>query len=431
MSSNNSRHTVAAYPFSKREDGGVSDEKQKQQQQQQQHEMDAETGLRQLKAELDSIPDNMKASFVHAQHVAPDLVCDQHLSRFLYAEGYDVKLAARRVVNYWKHRNKVFGEDYTFPLTLSGAMKSHIQSLYDGFLNLLPLKDNFGRAIIFSDPIKLAPARFDNQVRVWWYLVHVAMNDDVALRNGFIIISNARSTTLNNFDAKTTAAICTSGDRFFPIRWRQTHCCHTNPVFPLVAAMVKSVLSKEQRETFVLHNGTCEQVLESFREEGIPKECLPTDLGGSIIVSPERFVRERLTVEGCFKSEESDNASQLCVRSTENAMGSTVDSGMQVPEKKPIDHMKTAKKKASNATKQSVQPGRPGDPRMNAAVQAKLEDPDLPLLEALAAGGFVFEDINKPGVKSSEVRDKDGVTVYQRRNQLLRRLRKERKRAQI
>ena len=113
-------------------------------------------------------------------------------------------------------------------------------------------------------------------------------------------------------------------------------------------------------------------------------------------------------------------------------MGSTVDVVMQVPEKKPFDHtLKTAKKKASTATKQSVQPGRPGDPRMNAAVQAKLEDPDLPLLEALAAGGFVFEDINKPGVKSSEVRDKDGVTVYQRRNQLLRRLRKERKRSQI
>lgn len=98
MSSNNSRHTVAAYPFSKREDDGVSDEKQKQQQQQQQHEMDAETGLRQLKAELDSIPDNMKASFVHAQHVAPDLVCDQHLSRFLYAEGYDVKVSE----TFWK-----------------------------------------------------------------------------------------------------------------------------------------------------------------------------------------------------------------------------------------------------------------------------------------------------------------------------------------
>ncbi len=315
------------------------------------------------------------------------------------------------------------------PLTLSGAMKSHMQSLNDGFLNLLPLKDNFGRAIIFTNPIKLSPARFDNQVRIWWYLVHAAMEDDAALKNGFIIISNARNTSLNNFDAKMTAAICTSGDRYFPIRWRQTHCCHTNPVFPLVAAMVKSILSEEQRETFVLHNGTVEQVLESFRAKGIPKECLPTDLGGSIVVSPEMFVRERLAIEGCSKSE-SYCASQLSIACAENTM---VDAAMQMkaPKKKTDDHITMAKNKASTASKQSVHPGRPGDPRMNAAVQAKLEDPDLPLLEALAAGGFVFEDINKAGVKSSEAKDKDGVTVYQRRNQLLRRLRKERKRTNI
>lgn len=395
----------------------MSDE---QAQRQTHREMDAERGLHLLKVELENMPDNMKTSFAHAQHVAPDLVCDRHLSRFLYAEEYNVKLAARRLVTYWEHRKKVFGEDYLLPLTLSGAMKNHVQTLYDGYLNLLPQKDNFGRAIIFCNPINLLPAAFDNQVRIWWYLVHVAMEDDVALRNGFIIISNARNTSLSNFDAKSVSAICTSGDRLFPIRWRQTHCCHTNPIFPLVAAMVKSVLSKEQRKTFVLHNGNTEEVLDSFREEGIPKECLPTDIGGSIIVSPEIFVQKRLAIEGHFKSEESD-------------MKSAVSAAFQVPGKKmAFAQVKTAKKKAhSTATKQSVQPGRPGDPRMNAAVQAKLEDPDLPLLEALALGGFVFEDLNKPGVKSSEVRDKDGVTVYQRRNQLLRRLRKERKRAQL
>lgn len=427
----------------------MSDE---QAQRQTHREMDAERGLHLLKVELENMPDNMKTSFAHAQHVAPDLVCDRHLSRFLYAEEYNVKvscellesnmlwtrplsssicastntqppknqLAARRLVTYWEHRKKVFGEDYLLPLTLSGAMKNHVQTLYDGYLNLLPQKDNFGRAIIFCNPINLLPAAFDNQVRIWWYLVHVAMEDDVALRNGFIIISNARNTSLSNFDAKSVSAICTSGDRLFPIRWRHTHCCHTNPIFPLVAAMVKSVLSKEQRKTFVLHNGNTEEVLESFREEGIPKECLPTDIGGSIIVSPEIFVQKRLAIEGHFKSEESD-------------MKSAVSAAFQVPGKKmAFAQVKTAKKKAhSTATKQSVQPGRPGDPRMNAAVQAKLEDPDLPLLEALALGGFVFEDLNKPGVKSSEVRDKDGVTVYQRRNQLLRRLRKERKRAQL
>jgi hypothetical protein len=88
---------------------------------------------------------------------------------------------------------------------------------------------------------------------------------------------------------------------------------------------------------------------------------------------------------------------------------------------------KTAKKKY----KQLDHHGRQGDPRMNAALQAKLKDPDLPLLEALAAGGFVFEDVSETGVKSCEAKDKDGVTLYQRRNQLLRRLRKERLRKEM
>ena len=64
-----------------------------QQQQQQTHEMDAENGLRLMKEELDNIPDNMKPSFLYAQHVAPDLVCDKHLSRFLYAESYNAKVS--------------------------------------------------------------------------------------------------------------------------------------------------------------------------------------------------------------------------------------------------------------------------------------------------------------------------------------------------
>lgn len=35
-------------------------------------------------------------------------------------------------------------------------------------------------------------------------------------------------------------------------------------------------------------------------------------------------------------------------------------------------------------------PGAAGDPRMNLAVQAKLDNPDLSTLAALTKGGFVF-----------------------------------------
>ena len=290
-----------------------------------------------------------------------------------------------------------------------------MQSLNDGYLNLLPLKDSLGRAIIYCNAIKLNPTVFDNQIRVWWYLLHVVMEDEIALRNGFIIISNAKGTSLSNFDSKSTAAICTS-HKIFPIRWCQIHCCHSNPVFPLVASIVKAVLSREQRESFVLHNGTCEQVLESLTANGITRECVPTDLGGCVTVSPDDFVRERLTIEESL--EESNGESQHCLKTTENSV-------VRIPAK--ADDVTIISKQKASSSKQSVRPGRLGDPRMNAAVNLKLQNPDLPLLEALVKGGFVFE-ANTPGIKSSEVKDKDGVTVYQRRNQLLRRLRKERNR---
>ena len=70
-------------------------------------------------------------------------------------------------------------------------------------------------------------------------------------------------------------------------------------------------------------------------------------------------------------------------------------------------------------------PGRAGDPRMRKAVEAKLINPELPLISALIVGGFVFPDLAKveQAKLKSTVLDVEGISLYQRRNQLLRRLR--------
>jgi hypothetical protein len=63
---------------------------------------------------------------------------------------------------------------------------------------------------------------------------------------------------------------------------------------------------------------------------------------------------------------------------------------------------------------------------MNMAVKARQQDPKISLLDALLQGGFTFPQLYTPGVKLSQVKDTDGVTVYQRKNQLNRRLREDR-----
>lgn len=63
---------------------------------------------------------------------------------------------------------------------------------------------------------------------------------------------------------------------------------------------------------------------------------------------------------------------------------------------------------------------------MNRAVRIKLANPNMNPTAALMAGGFVF-----PGGYSTDAHnylDTDGVSMYQRRNQLSRRVRDERKR---
>jgi len=68
--------------------------------------------------------------------------------------------------------------------------------------------------------------------------------------------------------------------------------------------------------------------------------------------------------------------------------------------------------------------GRKGDPRMNNAVTAKLNNNELSLYDALVIGGFDFPPIEPDCKKSTySLRDSNGVLLGQRKNQLSRRLR--------
>ena len=60
---------------------------------------------------------------------------------------------------YWEHRLKTFGpEKWHLPLTLKGAMRYDWDALRVGAKSLLPCKDTFGRAIIYSNRSALTTA---------------------------------------------------------------------------------------------------------------------------------------------------------------------------------------------------------------------------------------------------------------------------------
>jgi hypothetical protein len=79
----------------------------------------------------------------------------------------------------------------------------------------------------------------------------------------------------------------------------------------------------------------------------------------------------------------------------------------------------------SKKTKTMYQPsklGRKGDPRMHTAVRSRIVNPDLTPLEALQKGGFTFYT-----AEDGNMYDTDNISVSQRKNQLSRRLRLQKK----
>uniref|UniRef100_A0A7R9W0J9 CRAL-TRIO domain-containing protein n=1 Tax=Pseudictyota dubia TaxID=2749911 RepID=A0A7R9W0J9_9STRA len=63
------------------------------------------------------------------------------------------------------------------------------------------------------------------------------------------------------------------------------------------------------------------------------------------------------------------------------------------------------------------------DPRMTRAVQAKVESPKMSLLDALISGGYDYQRTKPNRHTDKDIRDSEGVLLYQRKNHLCRRLR--------
>ena len=83
-------------------------------------------------------------------------------------------------------------------------MKGSDESIKQGVIKLLPVLDNQGRAILYGNPaLASADDEVDSQViKVWWYLMHVALANPSVQKNGFVQIINMNDLTLRHFKPK-------------------------------------------------------------------------------------------------------------------------------------------------------------------------------------------------------------------------------------
>ena len=142
-------------------------------------------------------------------------------------------------------------------------------------------------------------------------------------------------------------------------------------------------------------------------------------------IEPQITLKHNLTSESdngvsAMKEHADTSDDRTKANANENDLGGN-DNQMEESKEKEntkngIGHNGIAKKKL----------GRRGDPRMHRAVAARLNNPQMSLLDALLEGGFVFpnikDDKDKAGL-NGQIADSDNVQLCQRKNQLSRRLR--------
>ena len=204
-------------------------------------------------------------------------------------------------------------------------------------------------------------------------------------------------------------------------------------------------MPREFRLRFRLHNGTVNEVLRALEGYCLPREKVPTELGGEVNLDMNQWVLNRMSIESSRIPmpslpvvSASASAVQLATtspaeepinkRRRKSGGGSKQSSGSSAKAATTSARIKKPGKKRTNSKttpsrrKTPGTPGRPSDPRMLKAVQAKIADPSLPLDFVLEEAGFTFHEDPETGI----IVDQDGVGRKQRKNQLCRRIRQDR-----
>jgi hypothetical protein len=109
-----------------------------------------EIKLKELELELAKIP--IKDAYNQAKEKSQEYVTSiRQCLMFLRADRFDAREAAARMVRYYEEKLHMFGnEPLARDLLMSDLNEEERSSLKSGYIQLLPLRDRAGRAIIFG-----------------------------------------------------------------------------------------------------------------------------------------------------------------------------------------------------------------------------------------------------------------------------------------
>lgn len=361
-----------------------------------------------LDEHMGALPPESTAAYFKATVLCPDEVSKKRRLLFLQCEEWNIQLAALRLALYWQFRLENFGEDKCFlPMTLAGAMNGEVLNMADSrVFQLLPNTDAAGRAIIYLCFANRDSSKFSlrQEMKTLTYLLEVILQNENVRDRGFVLIINGKDSARRHFSKKWSYHMQVALDKAFPIRFRSVHVCNGSPIMNyIIYPVVQRLVPTNMRLRAKLHRGSEQDILRRLAEFNLPRERVPSDIGGSVVLDVNQFLIDRISFE----------TGSAGIQLSETNVEKAPSSNSAKRQHREGNDKTNGPASGSAAKGKSRRTGSRSliDPRMAKALRAKQDDPDLSLTDALLSGGFEF-DI-KPGQKEKDIKDDEGISLKQ------------------
>lgn len=233
-----------------------------------------------------------KSAYISALEKAPDLVqTESDPNRYLQCCQGKAEQAAKKMVNYWQQRQRIFEERAFLPildLSASGALeKECIDFFIKGGAVELP-KDSRGRSVFFLDYQSLNWRKDSTRkyaLQTLFYCQQLACGNPITQTNGFLVIG------VFELNEDMQDILQSFLDDVFPFKCKFVHFCVSSPsvsaqkkFMDIVAPKIRSHWKKSlyiEGFIHILDRNNNSGFARILAPHGLAPESLPESIGGN------------------------------------------------------------------------------------------------------------------------------------------------------
>mmetsp|Transcript_20681 Transcript_20681/g.58899 ORF Transcript_20681/g.58899 Transcript_20681/m.58899 type:complete len:545 (+) Transcript_20681:480-2114(+) len=248
-----------------------------------------------------------RGAYDTALFLSPKFVKDPKFRlSFLRSEEFNIDKAAIRMINYFRAKHLLFGDDALVrTLTMKDLDDIDKEYMRLGAVQITPdMRDRRGRYVYTSYGKYNDYKSIESSTRVAWYLIEkIIQNNDEAQRHGLVVIMDIiddKHVYNPLFGKSSTLSKC------MRIRHVGVHLCYDQPAYSPVISLLRLAISQESRLRMRIHFGSRTECYYDLQTYAIATDVIPIS---QVDGTPK--TAEFLEYLECLKEEEARAQSEM------------------------------------------------------------------------------------------------------------------------